>query len=281
MEVHQHIHVGGRQLRVHSGGDGTPIVYLHGGLGSIHERPASDDLVARLGIRLVRIERPGFGASSRHPGRTLASWPDDVRAVLDALGLARVGLLGWSGGAPHALAVAALAPERVAAVALVGAAAQDASWLFPTDPDELARVHAEIAARTAAMVALAAKTPVALLDGILGRMPEVDRTLPGDVRAMLAASYAEALRTDGGAIDEMTALRTPWPFDPGAVRCSVHLWTGELDQSTPPPGAQRLAALLPHAHLDIVPARGHNVIFTDAERILVALRDEIRAAAAT
>jgi len=277
MEAYQHIHVGGRLLRVHSGGDGTPIVYLHGGLGSILERPASDELVGRLGIRLLRIERPGFGASSRHFGRTLANWADDVRAVLDALGLARVGLLGWSGGAPHALAVAALAPERTAAVALVGAAAQDASWLFPTDPEELARAHVEIAARTAAMVALAAKTPVALLDGILGRMPEVDRALPGDVRAMLAASYAEALRTEGGAIDEMTALRTPWPFDPGAIRCSVQLWTGELDQSTPLAAAQRLAASLSRAQLDVLPGRGHNLIFTDAERILVALRDEVRA----
>jgi pimeloyl-ACP methyl ester carboxylesterase len=176
--------------------------------------------------------------------------------------------------------VAALAPERVAAVALVGAASQDAGWLFPTDPDEQARAHAEIEARTAAMVSLAAKTPVALLDGILGRMPEVDRALPGDVRAMLAASYAEALRTDGGAIDEMTALRTPWPFDPAAISCHVHLWSGELDQSTPVTAAQRLAAALPRAQLDILPARGHNIIFSDAERILIALRDEVRAAGA-
>jgi len=286
MDEFQHISVGGlvggRLLRVHSGGDGSgaPIVYMHGGLGSIHERPASDELVARLGIRLVRIERPGFGASTRHAGRTLADWAGDVAAVLDALGLARAGMLGWSGGAPHALAVAALAPARVAAVALVGGGAQDPNWLFPTDPDELARARSELEARTAAMAALAAKTPIVLLDGMLGRMPEVDRALPGDVRAMFAASYAEALRTDGGAIDEMTALRTPWPFDPAAITCLVHLWTGELDQSTPPAGAQRLADVLPRAQLDIVPGRGHNMMFSDAERILAALRDEVRTAEA-
>lgn len=280
MDDYQHISVGARLLRVHASGDGTPIVYLHGGLGSIHERPASEEMIARLAIRLVRIERPGFGASTRHAGRTLANWADDVRVVLDALGVARAGLLGWSGGAPHALAVAAFAPERVAAVALVGGAAQDASWRFPTDPDELTRAYAEIEARTAAMVALAAKTPVVLLDGILGRMPEVDRELPGDVRAMLAASYAEALRTDGGAIDEMIALRTAWPFSPSSITCPVHLWTGELDQTTPPAAAQRLAEQLPRATVDIVPGRGHNMIFSDAERILAALRDEVRAAGA-
>lgn len=278
MEEFQHIPVGGRLLRVHRGGEGTPVLYMHGGLGSIYERPASDELLARLGIRVVRIERPGFGASSRHAGRTLASWADDVCAVLDALELPRAALLGWSGGAPHALAVAALAPSRVTAVALVGAAAQDGAWLFPTDPDELARAHGEIASRTAAMVAIAAKTPLVLLDGMLGRMPEVDRALPGDVRAMFAASYAEALRTDGGAIDEMTALRTPWPFSPGDVACHVHLWSGELDQTTPAASAQRLAAALPRAQIDILPGRGHNMIFAEAERILTALRDEVRAA---
>lgn len=55
MDDFQHIAIGQRVLRVHATGQGTPIVYLHGGLGSIHERPAGDERLARLGIRLVRI----------------------------------------------------------------------------------------------------------------------------------------------------------------------------------------------------------------------------------
>lgn len=279
----QHIAVGDRIVRVSVTGDltgnGTPIVYLHGGLGSIVERPASDELLARLAIRLVRIERPGFGASSRHPGRTLAEWAGDVRAVLDALGLARVGLLGWSGGTPHALAVAALAPERVAALALVGAMAPSPELLLPADPEGRARATAEIAARAAAMAAAAAKAPEALRDAILGTMPEIDRALPDDVRAMLAASYAEALRSEGGAIDEMIALRTAWPFALTAVTCPVQLWVGEHDRNTPPAGARQLASALPRAWLEVVANRGHNLIFTDAETVLAALRDAVAAAA--
>lgn len=118
MDDFQHIAIGQRVLRVHATGQGTPIVYLHGGLGSIHERPA-------------------------------------------------------------------------------------------------ARARAEIAARAAAMAAAAARSPEALRDGILGTMPEIDRALPDDVLAMLAASYAEALRGDGGAIDEMIGCarrgRSRWP----------------------------------------------------------------------
>lgn len=282
MDDHLLIAVGPRVLRVHapvhSSGDGMPIVYLHGGLGSILERPANDRVIAPLGIRLIRIERPGFGASSRHAGRTLATWADDVRAVLDALGLARVGLLGWSGGAPHALAVAALAPERVTAVALVGAGVQDPAWrLDPGDAAAFARFTEETNARVAAMTKLAGQG-TALVDVILGRMPEVDRAVSGEVRAMLAASYAEALRGDGGALDEMVALRTPWPFEPGAIAAPVHVWTGALDQNTPPAGAQALVDALPRARHDVLPERGHNLIFSDAERILAALRDAVRAA---
>jgi pimeloyl-ACP methyl ester carboxylesterase len=277
MDTFEFVAIGDRLLRVHSIGEGTPIVYMHGGFGSIYERPADDGLIARLGIRLVRIERPGFGASSRHAGRTLATWADDVRAVLDALGMARAGLLGWSGGAPHALAVAAFAPDRVAAVALVGAAMQDPGWLLPSDPAGLSRAQAEIAARVAAMSALA-RTPEALVSAILGRMPAVDQALPDEVRAMLAASYAEALRSDGGAVDELTALRSPWPFTASAIKCHVHVWTGALDQNAPAAGAQALVEALPRARHDILPERGHNLIFCEAERILAALRDEVLAA---
>jgi pimeloyl-ACP methyl ester carboxylesterase len=274
----QRISVGERSLRVQRSGRGTPVVYMHGGLGSIHERPASDELIARLDIELVRIERPGFGDSSRHAGRTLADWAGDVRAVLDALGLGRVGILGWSGGVPHALATAAFAADRVAAVALVGAGLQDPAWVIdPHDAAAYARFVEQTTAMIDAMTKLAVQ-PRMLADAILGTMPEVDRALPDEVRAMLATSYAEALRSAGGAMDEMVALRTPWPFAPAQVTCPVTVWTGALDRNTPLAGAQALVDALPRARHEVIAERGHNIVFTHSEAILAALRDEVRAA---
>jgi len=276
MDDFTRVTVGGRSLRVRCAGEGTPVVYMHGGLGSVHETPADDQLLAHLGVRLARIERPGFGESSRHLGRTLVTWADDVRAVLDALGIARAGILGWSGGVPHALATAALAPERTAALSLVGAAPHNPGWQIDgSDPATLDRARAELAAFVAPLVALTAQ-PFALVDAIFSQMPAVDQALPDAVRAMLAASYAEALRHDGGAIDEMVVLRTPWPFALGDVACDVHLWTGALDRNTPPAGAQALADALPRARHDIVPDRGHSLIFSHAEAILTSLRDRTR-----
>src|SRR5439155_23347798 len=69
------------------------------------------------GIRLFSYDRPGYGGSSRDEGRNIASCGGDVAAVCHALGVERFCVWGISGGGPHALATAALLPERVAAAA--------------------------------------------------------------------------------------------------------------------------------------------------------------------
>ena len=67
----------------------------------------------RTGVRLICPDRPGFGRSTFQPGRTLLDWPSDVEQLADHLGLDQFGLIGHSGGGPHALACAAALPERI------------------------------------------------------------------------------------------------------------------------------------------------------------------------
>ncbi|MBJ7601208.1 MAG: alpha/beta fold hydrolase [Candidatus Dormibacteraeota bacterium] len=82
---------------------------------------------------MLTVDRPGFGRSTRLPGRGLAAVADDLAALLDALGLNRLPVISFSGGGPHALAFAARHADRVSAVTvLVGAA--------PLAPDEQARL---------------------------------------------------------------------------------------------------------------------------------------------
>jgi len=75
-------------------------------------------------VRWVSYDRPGYGASTRAPGRDVASAARLTAAVVDRLGLDRFAVVGHSGGAPHALAVAALLPERVTAVVAGSSLAQ-------------------------------------------------------------------------------------------------------------------------------------------------------------
>src|SRR5260221_10564616 len=109
----------GRMLAVDEGGDasGVPVLVHYGTPGSrlLYEPHVRD--AEERGIRLFSYDRPGYGGSSRDAGRTIASCAADVTAICDALGIDRFCVWGISGGGPHALATAALIPDRVAAAA--------------------------------------------------------------------------------------------------------------------------------------------------------------------
>lgn len=80
---------------------GRPVFYFHGGPGSrLPVVRGQGVAAAAAGVRLICVERPGFGESTRHPQRTLAGWPDDVAALADHLELERCcwpgpGALSW------------------------------------------------------------------------------------------------------------------------------------------------------------------------------------------
>src|SRR5438045_8713182 len=103
------------QMRIDDIGDprGTPVVYLHGGGDSRLSRHPDDSIAAELGVRLLAVERCGPAVR----GRTLRSCAEEIVA---ALPVERFSVVGWSAGGPHALAVAAVAPECVTRGALGG-----------------------------------------------------------------------------------------------------------------------------------------------------------------
>src|SRR6476646_10087493 len=103
--------------------DGIPVLRLQGTPGSPLSRHPKPEIWERLGVRVIMADRPGYGASTRMPGRGLASVADDLVELLDHLGLDRVPVTGGSGGGPHVLALGARHPERIsAATVVVGAA---------------------------------------------------------------------------------------------------------------------------------------------------------------
>jgi pimeloyl-ACP methyl ester carboxylesterase len=109
---------------------GMPVFLLHGTPGSHSGPRPRSSVLYRLGVRLVSYDRPGYGGSDPYPGRTVADAVGDIEAIADRLKLDKFGVLGRSGGGPHALACAALLADRVERVAcLVGLAPSDAEGL--------------------------------------------------------------------------------------------------------------------------------------------------------
>src|ERR1700733_1085164 len=102
----------GRQLSFEVGGDphGYPVIGLHGTPGCRLSRWPADSAYADSGVLYVTTDRAGYGQSARRRGRSVADDAQDVLAVADAMGFERFGVIGGSGGGPHAFACAACLP---------------------------------------------------------------------------------------------------------------------------------------------------------------------------
>ena len=246
----------GRVVAWAASGDpgGRPLLLLHGTPGSRLYRSPDPDLPRRLGAHVVTFDRPGYGRSTPQRDRTILSVADDALAVADAHGWDGFTVLGVSGGGPHALAIAARAPERITALGLaVGGVPADL-----VDPDLIA-INREGLRRASeegresleefltGFAAQAAADPGAMLDAAMADAPPVDRELLArpDIRAVLVESLQEAF-VDGpvGWFDDSWVLSTPWGFDLAEVSVPVRMWYGEADRNVPIKAVERMASQL-------------------------------------
>jgi pimeloyl-ACP methyl ester carboxylesterase len=247
----------GRTLHVHEAGaaDGRVVIGHHGTPSSgRHYAPHVEAAEAR-GLRLLDHDRPGYGGSSPRPGRTVAAVVEDVVTILDALGVERFVTWGGSGGGPHALACAALLPERCAAAASVsGVAPFDAEgldWLAGMGEDNVAEFAAARESRDA-VTAFCGEHAAQLLDATPSQLVDAMRSLLSDVDAAvvterfgehLVAGARHALG-DGveGWVEDDEAFLAPWGFDVGAITVPTLVWQGRHDLMVPPAHGEWLAA---------------------------------------
>jgi pimeloyl-ACP methyl ester carboxylesterase len=107
----------GARIRYAAYGSGPAVILLHGGLGHGDNWGYQVPALVGSGYRAVVIDSRGHGRSTRdarpYSYELMAS---DVLAVMDALGLGKAALVGWSDGACTGLILARQAPERVAGV---------------------------------------------------------------------------------------------------------------------------------------------------------------------
>lgn len=241
--------------------DGLPLLRVPGTPGCRYSLRADRTPWTQRHLRVITTERPGFGASSRLPGRRFREPADDMAAILDSLGLGAVHVIGNSGSSPHQLTFAARHPDRVLAMTvLVGSA--------PATDDEIAQmigINAEAhhlvrkgdleglrrlmgPIRTAML-----EDPNAAFRQVMDRAPHADRAVMADPQwqAAFAIATTEALRPGlDGWIDEGIAIASPWDdVDTTEVRTSVTWWHGPKDANAPLSAAMRLVDRLPNARL--------------------------------
>jgi pimeloyl-ACP methyl ester carboxylesterase len=256
----------------HGAAGGRPVVWCHGGPGSRLEPAVAGPEAEAAGITFVGIDRPGYGVSTPWPGRSIGGWVPDGLAVADALGLDTFAAVGVSTGGAYALALAALAPERVTAVvaccaltdmtwaegrAMMPAAAVRDLWDAPDRDVALAAAAAafgEDGSRFLAGPAGDGDDPPPVLPpadlAVLTDPAWLGRMAPG-----LAEMFASGVQ---GYCDDRIADGAGWvSFDAGAVRAPATVLHGEADPVIPPAHARHTAAIVPGATLRLVPDLGH------------------------
>ena len=259
----------GRQMcwRIWGDPDGRPLLRFQGTPGSRLSIPPLHREWADQSLRVIMADRPGFGLSSRLPGRRVIDIADDYAHLLDELGIDSAAVLGISGGGPHALAFAVRHPERVRALSVV-------AGVPPLHDDDVAQLpKANAASYRLAKVGWDAllrftedERAVMLADPVAGLRASMVDAPPDDQRIMSEPSWQqahssgvrEALRQGGeGWADEVAAILSPWGFEPEQVDAHVAWWAGEADINCPITAVRRYVDRLPSAQLHIWDGAGH------------------------
>ena len=249
----------GEVLFFHAGTPCAPIVY----------QPMIDQMVAR-GLRYVAASRPGYGSSTRRAGRSVADVVDDTRTVLDHVGAERAWILGWSGGGPHALACAALMPERVRGAATIASIApypaEGLDYLAGMGDENVEEFTAALEGQDALLVFKQRNWPIfrdvtgdEMAASLGDLIDQVDRaSLTDQFAEFLAASFREALRESyWGWFDDDLAMIKPWGFDIAAISQPVHIWQGQHDRMVPYAHGEWLAAHVGSAVPHLFDEQGH------------------------
>jgi pimeloyl-ACP methyl ester carboxylesterase len=241
---------------------------------------------AELGLRVVSYSRPGYGRSTEQPGRSVADTVADAAAVLDRLGIEQFVTMGWSGGGPHALACAALLPDRcLAAASLAGAGPHGVSGLDflagmdEANVEEFSTAEAGFEPLDGYLRGLQGElgqvTGASISEGLAGLLSEVDRqALTGELADEMAAAMRRTMAAGiAGWRDDDLAFVKDWGFSLADIKVPVSVWQGEQDRMVPFAHARWLAGAVPGARPHLYPDEGHISLVSKAGSVLADLLD--------
>jgi len=267
---------------------GVPLFALHGTPGGRISFWQDPTIYARHGLRRITLDRPGYGESTRQPGRIVADAVPDIAAIADQLGIGSFAVTGGSGGGPHALACAALLPDRVlrclADVSIAPYPAEGLDWFAGQTRGNVDEFQA--AQRGEADIRQLTEAEWA---GLRARLDAGDSNFLGDNYEMSEADQAQMLKHLGrmainlraalaggvdGWVDDDIAFTKPWGFDVGDITGTIMLSYGRVDTLVPAAHGDWLAAHIPGVTTRVLEEAGHMGDDADVEHDMAWLAGE-------
>jgi len=277
-----------RQIGFAEFGDpqGRAVFWLHGTPGARRQIPTEARVYAEQNhIRLIGVDRPGIGSSTPYQYRNVAEFADDLRVIADTLGIDTMTVVGLSGGGPYTLAAAAMMPDRVLAVGVLGGVAP------AVGPDAikggamtLGAIVAPVLEVVGQPVGAAARGLIRLIKPVASPALEIyARLSPEGDRRLLARPEFKAMFLDDllngsrkqlmAPIADVVIFARDWGFRLDEVKVPVKWWHGDEDHIIPHSHGAHVVARLPDAELFTLPGESHLAGLGYAQEILGAMTD--------
>lgn len=247
--------------REYGDSEGTPLIFFHGTPGSALLGAVFQDPAREAGRKVIAIDRPGYGSSSPWPNRTLTDTGTFVSAVLEDVGATAADLVGFSGGGPHALAVATTHPDRVRDLHLVGGVAppslRERTPAVQRTLSGLARRLPTLVKgvfRAQAWVADHASASFIVRQYIDGNQDHIPEEIAEIVRRDFVTAFADHR---SGAVQELRMLNGSWRPLLETIDRPVQLWHGDTDTNVPIENARKVRDRLPDAELEVFENADH------------------------
>ncbi|WP_256298555.1 alpha/beta fold hydrolase [Haloarchaeobius salinus] len=254
--------------------DGAPVLFLHGTPGSRVLGRLLDEAARGRDLRVLAPDRPGYGRSDPAPDAGLADIADGLVAVLDHADVESAPVVGFSGGAAVAVALAGRHPDRVDAVHSVSGVAPPS---LRSDQPAVQRLLGTLAGRAPRLLSGLVRAQAWIADrGSPSAV--VSQYTDSEGAAALSEPQAETFRRDfvagvgpqrAGFVRETRLLGEPWPVEPSVVDVPVHCWHGERDANVPVADARRVADAA-RAELTVVDADHATALVEHREAVLDA-----------
>lgn len=263
--------------------DGAPVIALHGSPGSHTNFAPVSEAAAREGMRLIALDRPGYGNSTFDPGRTYERSAADIGELADHLNLEAFGVIGWSSGGPNAASCARFLRGRVSGCAIVSGPAPPEAGVFAEGAKRGNRVAKRIqilAPRLMSPLFQAAlrqgrRDPEKSLTWMRRHLPACDARVIGraEIRAHWLTDIARPVSSTAGraAIQDVCLEARPWGFDLRDIACPVHVWHGDADDTITLSNGIYQANAIPRASLHEIHGEGHWLIYEHFREILNSL----------
>jgi pimeloyl-ACP methyl ester carboxylesterase len=260
--------------------DGAPIVAFHGSPGSSYDFAGVSETAAGNGVRLIAVDRPGYGLSTFDPARSYERGAHDIDELADHLAIDRFAVIGHSSGGPNAAACARFLADRLTCCAIVSGPAPPEAGISKHDVMRQNRIAQRLqvmaprlmSAAWGAGLRQAQRSPDKALAYLRRTLPASDVAVierPEITDGLRAAFARPVSRTAGdAAVQDIQVERRPWGYRLGDIATSVRVWHGDADRNVVVGNGRYLAKAIPDSTIYEMAHEGHWLIYGRFAEIL-------------